>query len=147
MSLMTKVPSGKVNMQDLWFAQHLHRIRHAGHRTGHAGKYAAHDDQIFLAGMLHDIGYLVLAYLDPKLSDKLHTRWPQNRSVRNGVEREILDTCHDELGRNWHATWNLPEEIIAVLRYHHSPDADGAAVDNRWCVMINITESCCRPLC
>jgi hypothetical protein len=30
------------------------------------------EDQIILAGMLHDIGFLALAMLDPKRSDALH---------------------------------------------------------------------------
>ena len=146
MSLMTKVPSGKVNMQDLW----LHSICIAFATLGIArampAKMRPHDDQIFLAGMLHDIGYLVLAYLDPKLSDKLHTRLaaePERPAME--VEREILDTCHDELGAELARHWNLPEEIIAVLRYHHSPDADGAAVGQPLVRMINITEKLLPP--
>ena len=56
------------------------------------------------------------------------------------VEREILDICHDELGAELAHHWNLPEEIIAVLRYHHSPDAAGAAFGQPLVRMINIAE-------
>jgi HD-like signal output (HDOD) protein len=140
-SMMAKTPAGEFNIQDLW----LHGISVAFAAQGIAQfmptNMRPHDDQIFLAGMLHDIGYLVLAYLAPNLSDKLHNRLaaePDRPAM--DVEREILDTCHDELGAELAHHWNLPEEIIAVLRYHHTPDAAGAAAAHPLARMINIAE-------
>ena len=141
MSLMAKVHAGKFNVQDLW----LHSVGISFAMLGIArlipAKVRPQDDQIFLAGMLHDIGYLVLAYLDPRLSDKLHTRLAAEpeRPVME-VERETLELCHDELGAELARHWNLPEEIIAVLRYHHNPDAAEAAAGRSLARMINITE-------
>jgi len=146
LSLMAKAPAGEFNIQDLW----LHSFRVAFAAQGIAqfmpAKMRPQDDQIFLAGMLHDIGYLVLAYLDPKLSDKLHIRLAAEpeRPVME-VEREILDICHDELGAELAHHWNLPEEIIAVLRYHHSPDAAGAAVGQPLVRMIDIAQKLLPP--
>lgn len=141
LSLMAKTPAGEFNIQDLW----LHSFRIAFATQGVARfmpeNMRPSDDQIFLAGMLHDIGYLVLAYLDPKLSDRLHNHLAAEpeRPVMD-VEREILDICHDELGAELAHHWNLPEEIIAVLRYHHSPDAAGAVFGQPLVRMINIAE-------
>jgi len=140
-SLMAKPPAGEFNIQDLW----LHSIRIAFAVQGIArfmpAKICPQDDQMFLAGMLHDIGYLVLAYLDPKLSDKLHNRLAAEpeRPVMD-IEQEILDICHDELGAELARHWNLPEEIIAVLRYHHSPDVAEAAIGQPLVRMINIAQ-------
>jgi HD-like signal output (HDOD) protein len=140
MSLMTKAPAGKFNMQDLW----LHSIGIAFAMLGVARlmpeKMRPRDGHIFLAGMLHDIGYLVLAYLDPDRSDKLHTRLAAEagRPVLE-TEREILEMCHNELGAELARHWTLPEEIIAVLRHHHSPDAAEAA-GHPLVRMINLVE-------
>ncbi len=141
MSQMAKAPAGKFNMQDLW----LHSIGIAFAMLGIARfmpeKMRPRDDQIFLAGMLHDIGYLVLAYLDPNRSDMLHTHLAAETGRPSlEIEREILDICHDELGAELARHWNLPEEIIAVLRYHHNPDAAEAATGQPLARMINITE-------
>ena len=140
-SLMSKTSAGGFNVQDLW----LHSIGIAFAMQGIARSMPKElrpsDDQIFLAGMLHDIGYLVLAHLAPKLSDKLHTclaAEPKRPAME--VEREILDICHEELGAELARHWNLPEEIIAVLHYHHSPDAAGAVVGQPLVRMINIAE-------
>ena len=141
MSLMNKTPEGKFNMQDLW----LHNIGISFALLGIArvmpAKMRPQDDQIFFAGMLHDIGYLVLAYINPKLSDKLHTSLaaePGRPAME--IEREILDVCHDELGAELARQWNLPDEIIAVLRYHHRPGAAEAAAAHPMARMINIAE-------
>lgn len=141
MSLMTKMPAGKFNMQDLW----LHSFGIAFAMLGLArimpAKMRPQDDQIFLAGMLHDIGYMALAFLDPKLSDKLHNRIAAESDRPSlEVEREILELCHDELGAALARHWNLPEEIVAVLRYHHNPGAAEAAPGQPLVHMVNIVE-------
>lgn len=141
MSLMTKTPAGKFNMQDLW----LHSFGIAFALLGLARvmphNMRPQDDQIFLAGMLHDIGYLALAFLDPKQSDKLHTRLAAEFDRPSmEVEQEILEICHDELGAELAVHWNLPKEIIAVLRYHHNPDAAEAEIGQPLVRMINIVE-------
>lgn len=140
-SLMAKAPAGDFNINDLW----LHSFRIAFAAQGIARFMPANirpqEDRMFLAGMLHDIGYLVLAYLDPKLSDKLHNRLAAEpeRPVMD-VEREVLDICHDELGAELAIHWNLPEEIVAVLRYHHRPDSAGATLGQPLVRMVNLTE-------
>ena len=141
LSLMAKPPTGKFNIQDLW----LYSIGIAFAMLGIArfmpARIRPQDDQIFLAGMLHDIGYLVLAYLAPKLSDKLHTRLAaEAERPALEVEREILDICHDELGAELARHWNLPEEIITVLRYHHNPDAAEAAAGQPLVRIINVVQ-------
>lgn len=141
MSLMAKAPAGKFNMQDLW----LHSIGIAFAMLGIArnmpAKIRPTDDQIFLAGMLHDIGYLALAFLDPMRSDKLHTQLAAEADRPSlEVERETVEICHDELGAELARHWNLPEEIIAILRYHHSPDEAGAAAGQPLVYMINVAE-------
>jgi HD-like signal output (HDOD) protein len=142
-SLMTKPPAGEFNMKYLW----LHSFGIAFALLGIARvmppEMRPPDDQIFLAGMLHDIGYLALAFLDPNQSDKLHNRLaadPERPSLE--IESEILDICHDELGEVLALHWNLPEEITAVLRYHHHPDAAEAETAGAQPLvrMINIVE-------
>ncbi len=140
-SLMSKARAGKFNMQELW----LHSFGIAFAMQGIARLMPVNmrpqDDQIFLAGLLHDIGYLALAFLDPKQSDKLHTRLAAEADRPSlEVERELLEICHDELGAELARHWNLPEEIIAVLQYHHDPDAAGADAGQPLVRMVNIVE-------
>ncbi len=99
------------------------------------------DDLIFLAGMLHDIGYLALAHLDAQISDDLHMRIaiePERPAME--IERELLSSTHDELGAELARFWNLPEELISVIQYHHRPDAPEAAPGLPLARIINVTE-------
>lgn len=122
-SLMTRVPAGRFNMQDLW----LHSLGVAFALLALARampvRLRPSEDVIFLAGMLHDIGYLVLAYLEPELSDRLHERLAaQPLRPLAEIEQELIGLGHAELGAELARHWNLPQEIITVLRSHHEPE-------------------------
>ena len=116
-------PTGKFKLQDLW----LHSLGVTFVMLAIAKfmpkEIRPEDDQIFLAGMLHDIGYMALAYMDPLSSDALHNALaaaPAQPALE--IERSLLDICHDELGAELARKWKLQDEIVAVLRHHHKPD-------------------------
>ena len=118
-------PTGKFKLQDLW----LHSLGVTFVMLAIAKfmpkEIRPEDDQIFLAGMLHDIGYIALAYMDPLSSDALHNALaaaPAQPALE--LERKLLDICHDELGAELARKWKLPEEIVAIIRHHHKPEAD-----------------------
>lgn len=140
MSLVSKT-IGRFDPQELW----LHNLSVAFAMLpvvrAMPFKSRPQDDLIFLAGMLHDIGYLALAHLDVQRSDDLHTRIaiePDRPSIE--IERELLEATHDELGAELAKYWNLPEELVAVIRYHHTPDAPEAAAGLPLARIINVTE-------
>jgi putative nucleotidyltransferase with HDIG domain len=140
MSLVNK-PIGRFDPQELWL--HNMSVAFAMLPVVRAmpAKNRPQDDQIFLAGMLHDIGYLALAHLDTQRSDDLHTRFviePDRLAIE--VERELSDVTHDELGAELAKHWNLPDEIVAVIRYHHTPDVAEAAAGQPLVRIVNLTE-------
>lgn len=140
MSLVSK-PIGRFDPQELWL--HTMAVSFAMLPVVRAMpvRNRPPDDQIFLAGMLHDIGYLALAHLDTQSSDDLHTRMiiePDRPSIE--IERELLEVTHDELGAELAKHWNLPSEIVEVIRNHHTPDAATAAAGQPLVRIINITE-------
>lgn len=137
-SMQTKVPTGKLKLQELW----LHNLGVAFTMMtlsrAMPRELRPDDDQLFLAGMLHDIGYLALAYLDPRRSDELHTALAESPNTPAlEIERSMLDICHDELGAELARQWKLPEEIVSILRHHHQPDL---AADQLLARMLNLAE-------
>jgi putative nucleotidyltransferase with HDIG domain len=141
MSIQNSVSTGNLNLQDLWM--HNLGIAFAMLAIGRAmpRQIRPQDDYIFLAGMLHDIGYIALAHLDPQRSNELHTYLAaaSNRPVLE-IERSLLDICHDELGAVLARQWGLPEEIISVIRHHHKPDAADAPRNQPLIRMVYIAE-------
>lgn len=141
MATNAKPATGSFNLQDLWI--HNLGIAFATIAIGKAMPRQSRppDDNIFLAGMLHDIGYIALDYLDPYRSNELHT-YQANSDGRTAmeIEKTLLEICHDELGAELARHWNLPNEIISVIRYHHSPDANDAPKDEPLIRMVYIAE-------
>lgn len=104
------------------------------------------DDEIYLAGLLHDIGFLVLDYLDTQLSDRFHARMAAEpgRTVEE-IEAKMLEMNHGELGAALAQCWGLPEIIVAVINYHHRPDDRRADVGQPLVTMTNLAEKLLPP--
>lgn len=121
MSAMTRNPAGRLDIQSLW--KHSMSVAMTMDTLAHLmpPHLRPPDEEIYLAGLLHDIGFLVLDYLDPALSDAFHARLASlPRHTVEEVEAEMLETSHGELGAELGRHWNLPEPIVAVLRHHHT---------------------------
>ena len=141
MSSLAKKTSGKLDIQKLWL--HSLAIALALRVISRAmpAKLRPLDDEIFLAGLLHDIGYMVLNHLDHARSDELHSRFEteKNRPCVD-IEAELLEMNHGELGAELARHWGLPDSIVTILRYHHDPKNPIAAEGQPLASMINITE-------
>ncbi len=141
MSLVSK-PIGRFDPQEFWLQHHM-AVAFAMLpvvRTMPSTLRPA-DDLIFLAGMLHDIGFLALAHLNSQLSDDLLTRMliEPERPVTL-IEDELMGISHADLGAEFAKYWGLPSEIVAVLRYHHTPEAEGAEEGLPLARIIHVTE-------
>jgi putative nucleotidyltransferase with HDIG domain len=81
------------------------------------------DDECFLAGLLHDIGKLLLAVNMPDEYSKVITRVQQSDgklSLWQG-ELEQFGATHAEIGAELMAIWNLPLSVVEALALHHKP--------------------------
>jgi HD-like signal output (HDOD) protein len=142
MSDFAKLPPGRdFKPQDLW----LHCMTIAVvMRTIAASmpfRLRPPEDQIFLAGLLHDIGFMALHYLDHDLSNELHhqLRLQPGRPVLD-VELETLGITHCYIGSQIARHWNLPVEISAVLGYHHPPYVDEMPEKNLLVRLVSVAE-------
>ncbi|MDZ4202042.1 MAG: HDOD domain-containing protein [Gallionella sp.] len=99
------------------------------------------EDQIFLAGLLHDIGFMALHHLDSESSNELHRQLclqPQ-RSILD-VELETLGITHCYIGSQLARHWHLPPEIISVIGYHHPPYVNEVADANPLVRLLSLAE-------
>ncbi len=80
-------------------------------------------DESFTAGLLHDLGKLVLAaedatiYLHRDPATPLHI-----------LEKERFGACHGQIGGYLLGLWGLPAAIVEAVGLHHSPRLTGAPV-------------------
>lgn len=92
-------------------------------RTG----YGPSDEAIYTAGLMHDIGFVVLNDSKPALGQQLFLRLKNNvNSDPAAIEQAMLAVSHSELGARLALHWHLPNEVVAVIRYHHTPRVSDA---------------------
>jgi HD-like signal output (HDOD) protein/prolyl-tRNA editing enzyme YbaK/EbsC (Cys-tRNA(Pro) deacylase) len=80
----------------------------------------------YLAGLLHNFGFLLLGHSFPKEFTLLHDavmREPNTPVVE--LEQRLLGVTHCEIGAWLMEAWNMPAEIITVQKEHHNIDYTG----------------------
>lgn len=85
------------------------------------GLDARSTDQAFIAGMLHEIGLLLLAN---EMKDELTEAWKYAR--RFGVplwesERRVIGASHATIGAYLMGLWGLPDPVVQAIGFHHTP--------------------------
>lgn len=133
--------AGRLDIQHLW--QHSLSVAMAMDTLARhmPSKLRPPEEEIYLAGLLHDIGFLALNYLAPELSDQFHARMAADpsRPVEE-LEAEMLETSHSELGAALARHWNLPESIVSVLKLHHAPGYERAGPEQVLVGLANLAE-------
>jgi putative nucleotidyltransferase with HDIG domain len=77
-------------------------------------------EEAFTAGIVHDIGKVVLALGFPDRVQEL-TRSPDNERPAHLVEKEQFGATHAEVGAYLLGTWGLPLTIVEAVAFHHEP--------------------------
>jgi HD-like signal output (HDOD) protein len=77
--------------------------------------------EAFVAGLLHDIGRLVVARYLPEDFLKVQALVEQGEQGIWQIEHEVLGMGHAEIGGLLCRHWNLPEVLGEAITWHHAP--------------------------
>ncbi len=89
-------------------------------------KQAIDPNQLYLYGLLHNIGILILADRFPNIMSELFAIALENNEKRLiDYEKETIDFNHHEAGAWLAHKWKLPYEVIDTIEHHHDLDYQG----------------------
>ncbi len=78
-------------------------------------------DTAFTAGLLHDVGKIVLAKYVRNSRQEL-VALSGSPHITREAELEILGTDHAQVGSQIVDHWNFPQELTLAIGYHHNPE-------------------------
>ena len=118
-----QMATGTVDTGRLW----AHSVT-AAFSTKYVAESTGQDTNLlFTAGLLHDVGKIVLAQIQP---DALNaTIYNLSEAEVLEQERKLFGCTHAEVGSALMKRWGLPEQVIAAVDQQHAARAEGAAVN------------------
>ena len=80
-----------------------------------------HNERLFIAGLLHDIGRLVIAYKLPAQCRDVMSCMKQERIPLHIAEEKVLGFNHAQVGAELMNSWAFPQSHQMAALHHHDP--------------------------
>lgn len=78
-------------------------------------------ERLFIAGLLHDVGRLILFHFIPNHSHRILLDAKMKKKGLRDVELEILNFDHALIGSRALKNWKFPPALVNAVAYHHDP--------------------------
>ncbi len=100
-------------------------------------------DEAYTAGLLHDVGRLVIDTVLPQEFARVISLCRERGCQMGEAEREVLGFDHAFAGARAVERWHLPVEVLEAVRDHHAPlAADGPTLTD----FVHVGNVLCRAL-
>ncbi len=113
------IPNELVSMETFW----RHSVYVGLLSRGFAKKAnVLHPERLFVAGLLHDIGSMVLYHYQPEKMRELLIIANNDEEKLYQAEKKSLGYTHASLAGGLLAEWQLPDELQQAVAWHHEPE-------------------------
>ncbi len=114
-------PSSVIDIDEFWHHSFMTAMM-ARSLASHTRTPILHKERLFVSGLLHDIGRLVMGMRIEELVKVMHVRTQERVEPLPEVERLVFNLDHTQVGEELMKSWHLPEGLQKVARYHHEPE-------------------------
>ncbi len=141
-SLFKHIPSRLLNMVSFW--EHSIACGTAARLLSGYFPERMDAERFFVAGLLHDIGRLILVQNLSREYLSLLQYVKKEERFLFAAEAEKFGVDHSEVGARLAIHWNLPESLVSMLKHHHFPEYGRsfreAAIVNLADILVNALE-------
>ena len=106
--------------RDLW--RHSVAVGVAAKKLSQASGDVAGHDEMFLAGLIHDLGLLLERQAFPDKLAEVVRRCAAGEGHFLDLERDIIGATHQDFGEGLTTKWKFPRHLRAAVGFHHSPE-------------------------
>ena len=82
-------------------------------------------EKFFVAGLLHDLGRLVLFFKAPEQAAEIFKQYQSRRVLLRDAERGVLGFDPAQIGAELLRNWQYPTNLVHAVAYHHAPMSAG----------------------
>lgn len=80
----------------------------------------------FTAGLLHDIGEVVLAVNLPHQFAQVQEIIANEQILKSEAEKRVFEATHADVGGYLLGLWGLPTQVVEAVAFHHTPNESGS---------------------
>jgi putative nucleotidyltransferase with HDIG domain len=78
-------------------------------------------DDVYVGGILHDMGKIIFASVHPELLEKIKSFCTDKGMPASTFEDLSTGMNHAEIGGMVAEKWNFPEQLVHAIQFHHDP--------------------------
>ncbi|QPJ66376.1 MAG: HDOD domain-containing protein [Candidatus Nitrohelix vancouverensis] len=118
MNEFSGVPGDLLNMNTFW--EHSVAVGVSAQiLAGYLGEKEL--ERFYIAGMLHDIGTLVICKKAPEKMMRAVKLEKEGAGAMHETEREVMGFSHADVGSSLLRAWKLPQRLLDCVSFHHHP--------------------------
>lgn len=102
-----------------------------------------HTEQLFVAGLLHDIGRVIIFKYFPQQTEAMLREADSSGDLVYNIEPNYLGCRHTHIGRDLFNKWKLPYSLENGTYYHHMPSR---ASDPQKAGIVHLADICVHGL-
>ncbi len=80
-------------------------------------------ERLYLAGVLHDLGRLIIYMKEPAMARETLTESQDTQENLSQIENQKMGFDHAAVGGALLRHWEIPERLVHAVAYHHDPES------------------------